>query len=49
MSTIVLQSSLWGERTGCFAYFVFLVSCDGGVALPRGAVGLSDVCDCGIS
>ena len=27
----------------------FLVSRDGRVALPRGAVGLSVVCDCGIS
>ena len=29
--------------------FVFLVSRDGWVALPRGAIGLSAVCDCGIS
>ena len=34
---------------GCFAWFVFLVSCDGCVALPRGAIGLSAVCDRGIS
>ena len=34
---------------GCFAYFVFLVSRDGWAALPRGASGLSAVCDCGIS
>ena len=27
----------------------FLVSCDGGVALPHGAMGLSAVCGCGIS
>ena len=27
----------------------FLVSRDGCVALPRGAMGLSAVCDCGIS
>ena len=26
-----------------------LMSCDGRVALPRGAFGLSAVCDCGIS
>ena len=26
-----------------------LVSCDGWAALPRGATGLSAVCDCGIS
>ena len=36
------------ERAGCFAYtFVFLVSRDCCVALPRGAMGLSAVCDCG--
>ena len=29
--------------------FVFLVSCDCCVALPGGAMGLSAVCDCGIS
>ena len=28
---------------------VFLVSCDCYVALPRGAMGFSAVCDCGIS
>ena len=37
------------ERAGCFALFVFLVSRDYCVALPRGAMGLSAVCDCGIS
>ena len=37
------------ERAGCFAWFVFLVSCDCCVALPRGAMGLSEVCDCGSS
>ena len=36
------------ERPIC-AYFVFLVSRDCCVALPRGAMGLSAVCDCGIS
>ena len=41
---------LMGEkRAGCFAYFVFVVSRDCCVALPRGAMGLSAVCDCGIS
>ena len=35
------------ERAGCFALFVFLVSCC--VALPHDATGLSTVCDCGIS
>ena len=29
--------------------FVFLVSCHCCVALPRGAMGLYSVCDCGIS
>ena len=29
--------------------FVFLVSLNCCVALPRGAMGLSAVCDCGIS
>ena len=37
------------ERASCFALFVFLVSCDCCVALPGGAMGLSAVCDCGIS
>ena len=37
------------ERAGCFALYVFLVSRDCCVALPRGAMGLSAVCDCGIS
>ena len=37
------------ERAGWVAEFVFLVSRDGCVALPRGAMGLSAVCDCGIS
>ena len=37
------------ERAGCFAWFVFLVSRDSFVALPRGVMGLSAVCDCGIS
>ena len=29
--------------------FIFLVSRDCGVALPRGATGLSAFCECGIS
>ena len=32
-----------GERAGCFALFVFLVSCDCCVALPHDATGLSFV------
>ena len=37
------------EGAGCFAWFVLLLSCYCCVALPRGAMGLSAVCDCGIS
>ena len=37
------------ERALCFASFVVLVSRDCCVTLPRGAMGLSAVCDCGIS
>ena len=39
------------ESAGCFALIVFLMPCDCkfSVALPNGAVGLSAVCDCGIS
>ena len=33
----------------CFASFVFLVSRHCCVALPNGAMGLSEVCDCVIS
>ena len=40
---------LVGRGAGCFAWFVSLVSRGGWVALPRGALGLSAVCDCGIS
>ena len=41
---------LGGEkRAGCFALFVYLVSPDFCVALPRGGKGLSAVCDCGVS
>ena len=29
--------------------FVSLVSRDGGAALPRGAMGLPSICDCGVS
>ena len=40
----------WDDlQAGCFAWFVFLLSRGGVAALPRGAVGLSVVCDCGIS
>ena len=38
-------------RLGCFAFIFFRKSCycKCSVALPRGAVGWSAVCDCGIS
>ena len=36
-------------RAGCFAKFVFLVYPGCCVALPRGAMDLSAVYDCGIS
>ena len=49
MSILVLQSSLWEEKAGCFAQFVFLASLDGCVAYPRDAMGLSVVCDFRIS
>ena len=45
----VLQYLGGEERAGCFVWFVFLVSRGCCVALPRGVVGLSAVCDCGIS
>ena len=38
------------ERAGCFVFFfVFLVSRDCCVTLPRGAMGMSAICDCDIS
>ena len=47
----VLQSSRSDgeERAKCFALFVYLVSRDCCLALPRDASGVSAVCDCGIS
>ena len=38
------------ERAGYFIVFEFLMSCDNqcSVALPHGAVGWSEVFDCGI-
>ena len=36
------------DRAECFALFVLLVSRDGCVVLPCGAMELSVVCDCGI-
>ena len=40
---------LMGKRAGCFTLSVFLVSRDCCVALPHNDMGLSAVCDCGIS
>ena len=37
------------ERAVCSTLFAFLVSCDCYVALSHEALGLSAVCDCGIS
>ena len=47
VSVLVLRSSWWGAR--CLPWFIFLVSRGGWAALPRGAAGLSAVCDCGVS
>ena len=49
MSILVLHYIDGEEEAGCFAWFVFLVSYGCCVVLPRGAMGLSAVCDCGIS
>ena len=48
VSILVLQSFWWGRESWLLC-FVYLVSCHCCVALPRGAMGLSVVCDCGIS
>ena len=47
--SLFLQRVNLVERAGCFALFVFLVSCACCVALPYDATGLFAVCDCGIS
>ena len=49
MAILVVNHLDGEERAGCFAWFVLLVSRDGCVALPRSVMGLSAVCDCGIS
>ena len=49
MSILVCNHLDREERAGYFAWFVLLVSRDCCVALPRGAMSLSAVCDCGIS
>ena len=48
--SILICNHLDGEeRAGLFAKFVFLVSRDCCVSLPCGTMGLSAVCDCGIT
>ena len=49
MSILVCNHLEGEERAGCFALFVLLVSSDCCVALSRGSMGLSAVCDCVIS
>ena len=49
VSILVFQSSGWEKIAGCFALYVFLVPHDHCVVLPNGVMGLSAVCDCGIS
>ena len=48
---IPLYSNFGGGGAGCFAIIILQMCCCCGysVALPRGAVGWSAVCDCGIS
>ena len=41
--------SMGEERAGCFALYVFLVSRDCCVALPKDTTRLSAACDCSIS
>ena len=47
VSILVLQSSLWGRESWLLCFVCLPDDCC--VALPRGAMGLSAVCDCGIS
>ena len=47
--SILVCNHLDGIEAGCCAKFVFLASCDCCVALPRYAMDLSAVCDCGFS
>ena len=49
ISILVLQSSWWGRESWLLYLFVFLVSHDRCGALPHVAMGLSAVCDCGIT
>ena len=45
MSILVYNHLDGEERAGCFAWFVLLMSRDCCVALPRGAMSLSAVCE----
>ena len=45
-SFLVLQSFCWGRESW---FFLMSSGCYCSVAFPRGAVGRSAVCDCGIS
>ena len=45
----VREREIERERAVCSTLFAFLVSCDCYVALSHEALGLSAVCDCGIS
>ena len=49
ISILVVQYLDGEARAGCLACFVFLLSHDSCVALPCDVMGLSAVCDCGIS
>ena len=49
VSILVLQSSWWGRESWLLRLICLPGSRDGWAALPRGATGLSAVCDCGIS
>ena len=52
VSSLVICNHLGGEeRAGCFAWIVFLMSCDclRSVIFPHGAMERSAVSDCGIS
>ena len=49
LNSCMFWSSWLEERAGCFAWFVFLVSCDCCVALPGSVMSVSTVCDCDIS
>ena len=49
MSILVLQTAWWGIKRELVALLVLQVSHGCCVAFPCGAMGLSVVCDCGIS